>query len=220
MFEETLEGVRPKKPGQPAGNVPAADYLTREQKFLLRSGESFDAETKRAIAEKEFQFFDADYYFRVLLLAGRTTVLDTNNRRAVGVTNLDENHLPNMVYMALSKLRVSWGTDNGTNPAAVDTFTNVGNTIPAALLNAELLIRVNDKPVVELPIAKFFNTAATASSHTIQGTVQDSYFLDAMRLIRPTDAITIEINCPPGIALPAGNHFVEVRLMGASTRRR
>ena len=219
-MDDQLEGTRrrmmPGKVSAPAGNNK---IVTRAQTYFEMQAQKgkLDAETTKAIQQGDMQFFDADYYVRKQINAGQTEILNSGNVKRVGTSNLDKNVLPELVNFVLDRVRLAWGTDAGTNVAAVN-FSNAGS-IPAAIANGELQILLDDRPIVDIPASRFFINSATATPNAVQG-VSDTVQLESRRLIKPGQPLTILFKCAEGITLPTGNHFVEVRLMGASNRKR
>jgi len=216
-MEETMDGVKRRAIG--ANN--SGQFMTREQRYLLAKLAQLDAETVKDIRNGNLQFADADYYIRAIIAGGTTTLLDQNNKKLEGTSNFDENHLAPKTYLAVGNLRLAYGFSaaaGGSLKPEDQVYSNTG-AVPAPILNGEFVIKLNDKPIVEFPVARFFNSSATAASHTIQG-YGDIVVLGSMKLIAPNDQITIEIKTARGVAMPAGNHFIEARLLGASTKRR
>ncbi len=199
----------------------ATTGVTRAQSFFNRmaaNGE-IDQETQNLIRTKKMTFNDADYYVRKQLnAAGTTDILNSSNTRKVGVTNLDKNQLPDNIYMVLEGVKLAWGTDPGTN-AAIPKYTSQAPGIPLALVNGEIVISVNDKPIVDLPASRFFNNSDTGVTQEISGH-KDTVMLENLKLIKHSDQLTATIKLADGSSLPGSNHFLEVRLIGVGTRKR
>jgi len=199
----------------------ATTGVTRAQSFFNRmaaNGE-IDQETQNLIRTKKMTFNDADYYVRKQLnAAGTTDILNSSNIRKVGITNLDKNQLPDNIYMVLEGVKLAWGTDAGTN-AAIPKYTSQAPAIPLALVNGEIVISVNDKPIVDLPASRFFNNSDTGITQQISGH-NDTVLLENLKLIKHSDQLTATIKLADGSSLPASNHFLEVRLIGVGTRKR
>jgi hypothetical protein len=198
-------------------NVP----YTKAQLFLLAMVAGLDAQTQADIANRDVQFSDADMYLRSNITggAGIKELLDATNTKQIGTSNWDKNALPASVNIALERIRVAYATtasaDGITNPANLKYSTKLSD-VPAALLNAELVITQNDKPIVEVPMQRFFSEAV---NNRPVGT-EDALILDSLRLIKENVPVGINIKFPNGLALAGANHFVEIHLMGTQTRKR
>ena len=195
--------------------------VTRAQGFFNRMAAlgEVDAETTRLIRERKMTFNDADYYVRKMLnTAGTTDILDSSNIRRAGITNLDKNQLPDNIYMVLEAVKLGWATDAGTNPAA-PKYHSQNPGIPTPLLNGEIVIHIDDKPIIELPAGRFFNAEDQGISQSIPG-IYDTVFLENLKLIKHADQLKVTIRLADGLQLPTGNHFLEVRLIGVGTRKR
>lgn len=222
MYED-LGSVKRKgqaRPAQAGAARSTRDVKTREMRYFESKGvlDRLDPNSKRIIAAGNASYYDADFYIRSQI-TGTQDVLLTSNQKVVGVSNLNENRLPELTNLIISAVRVAYATHATlTNPAAVK-YDNVNAAVPVALLNGELIIKINDRPVVELPISKFFNANGTAPvSFQAQGS-NDTIELQAMKVVTPQDVIGVEIKLPNGLTLGANNHFLEVRLLGASMKR-
>ncbi len=194
--------------------------LTKAQLFLMTMIGALDAQTQADVASGKVQFVDADVYLRhnITGAAGTFDLLDENTTKTIGLTNWDGNKLAKTINMALERVRLGYATTATggiTKPEALK-YSNKLSDAPAALLNAELVIVQNDKPIVEIPVQRFFGE----SVNNRPVGAEDSVVLDSLRLIKENVPVGIQIKFPKGVALPDANHFVEVHLIGTQTRTR
>ncbi|MGE0638388.1 MAG: hypothetical protein AB7G44_07080 [Bacteroidia bacterium] len=220
--------------------------MNKGQKFLTLPHviKEFDKQDQADIAAGKARFFDADYYLRKRVVGGtgQEELVIKAEAQSRGIKNFDKDFLPEGVNLAASTIRVAYGVADvlaATIPLAheiiytnaQDAETGVGTplTIPAQLLNAELLISQDGKPVVSFPMAKFFRDSFSVGIGT-QGN-QDSVHMRSFRLLKGGKPFTASILWPEGSAAlatlsptnPGVNtlkHFVEVRLMGDATERK
>jgi hypothetical protein len=189
------------------------------QFFLTEMGKKVDRETLKLIQSGQTIPDDKHIHVRKKInSAGTTELINTATQQLVGVSKLDKNQLPDQIYMAIDQLRLAWATDAAiTNPAAIK-YTNKGD-IPAALMNGEFVFYVNDKPIVDIPVCRFFNDGSTGvTSEAIQGK-WDALDLQCLKFILPTDLLRAELKLAEGVQLPAGNHFVEFQFSGVGLRK-
>jgi hypothetical protein len=194
---------------------------TKTQNFLFSKVGELDAQTQADIMAKNVQAFDADMYLRVDITGGSgiMELLDENTTKTTGITNWDKNKLAKTVNMALERVRVAYATTataGGEKKPEAVKYSTVSKDVPAALMNADLIILQNDKTLAEIPMSRFFVESA---SNRPAG-VEDAVVLDSLRLIQENQPVGIQIKFPKGVALPDANHFVDIRLIGQQTRRR
>jgi len=207
-----------------------ASVETRDQKFLVAKNKDLDEDTQRQLAKGNLKHRDMDFYFRERITGagGIIEIVKPSNVFKRGVTNLNENTLPALINLVLSKIRVGFGqaiAGGTTDPALVsyvneNTVTSGVGSVPEALVNGHLVVKVDDQPIVDLPIAKFFNNSTTPMGNAIQGLAMDSVDLKGMKLIKSKQRISVEIQFAEGHSMPAAGtqeSFVEVRLMGSGT---
>lgn len=200
------------------GRMTNNKLQTREQLYFESQRERLDEESKRAIIRGEMQYTDADFYIRKAITGGTTDLLNPSNVRKIGITNLDKNVLPDLVNLVLSGVRMAYGSHATETDAAAINYSNT-REVPAVIANGELVISTDDKPIVELPAARFFNNSSTGISNQVQGH-DDIVVLKSLRLIRANQPIIIQFRCAEGGTLAAGKHYIEVRLLGVSNRKR
>lgn len=213
-------GKQARAAGQTAKGKTDRGVKTREMRYFESPSvlRRLDTDSQNIILGGKASYYDADYYLRAQI-TGTQELLLPSNQRAVGVSNLNENKLPEMTNLVISQVRLAYSTHASlTNPAAVK-YDNVNAAVPVALLNAEIVITINDRPVIELPVSKFFNANGTAPvSFQAQGP-NDTIELQAMKVVTPKDVLGILLKLPNGLTLGANNHFLEVRLIGAVMKR-
>lgn len=221
--------------------------MTKGQKFLTLPHviKELDKQDQENIAAGKARFFDADYYLRHRIVGGtgQEELVIKAEAQVRGVKNFDKDYLPEGVNVGASVIRLAYGVSD--TPAAQTVqpwevyYTNAQDaetgqpttpsTIPTALLNAEILISQDDKPVVSFPVAKFFRDTFSVGIGT-QGK-EDSVHMRSFRLLKGGKPFKASILWPEGsAALPTtfvgqtlGNtlkHFLEVRIMGDATERK
>lgn len=197
--------------------------LTRAQKQFMVQEKELDDDTKRRIKENALQLVDGDFYVRKLIAGGGTiTILDSTTIKRIGVSSFDKNRLPDLVNMVLSRMKLSYATAAlvATDPAAA-SFTTSGASVPLPLLNGEIIVLIDDKPVYRGRIAKFFTDPAVALVPQMIEQMSTGLSLENPKLIKSQAAITINVAIADSLTLSnAVNHFVECVFMGPVTQTR
>lgn len=196
--------------------------FTKSQKFLESKAGQLNRQTQVDISNAQLKLYDADMYIRTDIsgAAGIVELIDETTEKRAGTTNFNANKLPKSVNMVVEALRAGYGTTTDvsgiTDPALVK-YSNGYGAVPAALANAELVISLNDKPVLEIPVQRLL--AEDANTRTI-GT-EDAYNLGALQLIKEEEPVSIALRFPKGVSMPAvDNYFFELHLIGAKTGQR
>lgn len=197
--------------------------LTRAQKQFLVQEKELDDDTKRRIREGALQLVDGDFYVRKLIAGGGTiTILDSTTIKRIGVSSFDKNRLPDLVNMVLSRMKLSYATAAlvATDPAAA-SFTTSGASVPLPLLNGEIIILIDDKPVYRGRVSKFFTDPAVALVPQMIEQMSSGISLENPKLIKSQAAITINIAIADSLTLSnTVNHFVECVFQGPVTQTR
>lgn len=196
---------------------------TRDQRFLLSQAGKLGIDTKIAWARGESQFTLKDLYFRRRLQGGaQESLVKASDIEEVGVQNVQGNSLPEGQNMVVSAMKIAYAyhasdanprTQAYTNAMDAETAGSSPVVIPAAILNGEIEFRTEGTTVLRLPVKRFFRESFSVGVGVEGGA--DSVQLPAPVFLKSKQAFEIILWCTNGIALPANNHFLEVRLMGS-----
>jgi hypothetical protein len=214
--EVTLLGIDPE-----VAEMYKGQLLTKEMKFILANLDLLKEGSRKAVAAGEVQWVDYDLYVRKKLnKAGATEILNPSTVKQVGLSYLDKNMLPELYNFAVTGVRVGFQADTAIASAQAAVYSNTGAFDPA-LLNGELLVTVNDKPIIEIPLARFFNPNTGGIAQTIQIEERDIIRLKAPKLIPSGTPFKIIATMADGLTIAgANNNYLEVQLLGVSTRPR
>lgn len=205
-------------------NKPAVrPQLTRAQKQFLVEEKKLDDDSKRRIREGGLQFVDGDFYVRKQISGGGIQIiLDPTTIQRAGVSKFDKNRLPDLVNMVLSRIKVGYGnTATSNTDPAVAVYSTSGAAVPAPLLNGEITVLIDEKPVYNGRIQKFFTDPANAVvPHAIEAHAA-GLAVENPKLIKAQEGIKIQITIAEGQSLATtSSHFIEVVLMGPVTQPR
>jgi hypothetical protein len=197
--------------------------LSRAQKQFLVQEKDLDADTKRRMKEGALQLVDGDFYVRKQIAGGgQLVILDPTTIKKIGVSSFDKNRLPDLVNMILSRIKLSYGTAGLliVDPAAV-SYTTSGAAVPLALLNGEITVLIDDKPIYRGRIAKFFTDPAVALVPHMIESMSTGISMENPKLIKAQAGLTVTISIADGSLLSAlANHFLECVFMGPVTQTR
>lgn len=209
---------------------------TRSMKFLVQMINELPEQDRKMLIDGQLKFRDFDFYVRVPVTGqgGMIVLLQPSNVYNRGVSNIDKNRLPIGTNLILSRMRIGWGTSVAgaiLDPASVSyvsenvvAATGIGSC-PTPLANGDIKVMVEDKPIVELPVARFLNQSRTPTGMNV-GDSADFLLMEALKLVKADRAIRIELYCPTGTltgavtsfpAVGVSATFVEVRLAGVGT---
>lgn len=197
--------------------------LTRDQRFLMSQTGKLPIDNKVDIASGKAQFTLMDKYLRKQLAGGnqQELVLSAENDE-VGLKNFDGNALANGENMVVSGIKLSYAYSASSTDPKAQIYTNAMDAetagssplaVPAAFINGEIEFRVEGTSVLRLPVKKFFRESLSVGVGVEGGA--DTVQLPSPILLKARQAFSIVIHGANGVALPANNHFVEVRLMGS-----
>lgn len=192
------------------------DILSRGQKHLNSRLSDLSVDLQRAIKEGKTSFIDIDYYIRKQVSAAGDAIqplLESSSERKVGTTNFDKNKFDCPV--SVSAVRLAYALSIALIAASAAKFSNTDVVTPASLLNGELVITRNGTEVITIPVAKAFNIGGAYAA--VQNNF-DVIRLDAPLFFKQDDSVGVSIRMPEGSTFPAGNHYVEARLIGTGIK--
>jgi len=138
--------------------------------------------------------------------------IDEQTDKIDGISSIKSTSLPKNQAFIFHGVAVGYSEGTTASGAGAQTYSD---DLPAAVRNANLLIRQNGREVLNEPIANFAKGEATTRP-------SDYYFeLPSLRYLKDDEAIEIKIVFPKGVALPdagaSNSNYMEVRLLGQKT---
>ena len=206
-------------------NRSMTETQTRAMKFLVSKIGQLEDQTRKALLAGELVFQDADIYFRKRITGGGIQViLETTNIKRTGVSFIDKNSLPDRVNAVVSDIKMAYGY-HATKTDPVDITYSTDNTVtggvgavPNAIVNGELEISTNDRPIITLPCSGFFRTGGIVQ--TINSG-NDFRTLQGLRLIKEQVPITINHKLADTLSLSTSvNHFIDITFKAVITKSR
>ncbi|MCI4667448.1 MAG: hypothetical protein MRZ79_04750 [Bacteroidia bacterium] len=195
----------------------ANKLVSREQLLFGTVYKDLTEDTRQAIMKGELQLQD-----NVLFIAGTITggsglkyLVDEKNNTpiTVGLKNFANNKLPAGQNKLVTSIMLEFANSATITDPALADYDNISNSIPAAVLNGELQIKVGGKEKLEMQLSQFFNPGGSYSA-------LPSYFgalqLKTPFLIREDKNIQIAYQLPAGGTL-TGNNFLKVKMLGPIT---
>ena len=190
------------------------DYLTRE---------GSDINTKEALYSKNLQIatYSEALKFRVAVSSGgKIELLNATAAYLQGTIPLEFNlgFLPKGFSIAVSHLRLAFGSDAALLPGAIANYTTVAAGWPAALQNGQIIVSQNNA-VKEQFTCRAAGTAAASTQQSIAG---DGFEFQSPMILEEGKPIKIELFTPTGITFAATPvvQAVEVAFYGACVRPR
>lgn len=189
---------------------------TRAQKIMASKVSELPEQTQINVGKGLARFADGTRYIAALITAsgGTTELMRGAPEEEIGVTNFDKGDMPSGVSILVEGVSIEYGFHaTKDNPADI-TYSNVldAAALPTAIANSEFEVTTDTGVIIPSTLTNiFFSTNGTA-----MGSVEGIRILkfDAPRLIVEKKRVNINIRTPKGIALPTGNHFLRVSLIG------
>jgi len=221
------------------------DTTTRPMKFMLANIHNLDKETQKAIQEKSIIQNFADLYRRGAYTGGGSGTLEIWNNTNIqlkGISNVDKNFLPNNVNMVVEKIRFCYAltdvVEGATTPSNaqlggvywldVNTVGGISSNItkspiPAQVLNAELLLKINDQVVFSTPVSRLINNSINGGNTSgLQREVDNYLQLDSLILLKERQPFIWELQFPEGAPLAAPGagqfHAFAIHMAGTKTQ--
>lgn len=177
---------------------------------------NLDQDTKAMINNGGLVLEDAVFNLKANITEKPLDLINRADSEKVGTRNIDRAALPNLQHLILKKIELEYATDaTETDPAKVTYSSKKPATEVPALENGELVIEQDDKPVIIIPIASFFQ-AADVDDNSKKGV-----WLDNWRVIKAERPIKVQIRYADGQAVKtaAEQHHVSINLIGTKTRK-
>lgn len=179
-----------------------------------------DEQTQADIRNGRKEFFLADFFIRKRIpgFAGTIDLIKEVDNRQVGINNLDKALLPTGTYMALCIAGLSYGLDpastNPDIPAGIRySSSEYLNTIPTKIINSEFNLLNGDKPVLKVRTKKFFANAYAEFAG--EANEENGVVLPQPKLLDYRKKVKAQLEfAEDNTAVPAGAHYLEVRLVG------
>ena len=159
---------------------------------------------------------DSVFYLKKNITSNPLDLIVTSDSEKIGTRNIDRAELPNLQHLVLKKIEFEYATHATETDPAVLTYSSLkpASAVPA-LENGELVIIQDDKPIISIPIASFFQ-AADVDDNSKKGV-----WLDNWRVIKAERKIKVQIRYADGQAMQtaAEQHHVSIKLIGTKTRK-
>lgn len=159
---------------------------------------------------------DSVFYLKKNITSNPLDLIVTSDSEKIGTRNIDRAELPNLQHLVLKKIELEYATHATETDPAVLTYSSLkpASAVPA-LENGELVIIQDDKPIISIPIASFFQ-AADVDDNSKKGV-----WLDNWRVIKAERKIKVQIRYADGQAMQtaAEQHHVSIKLIGTKTRK-
>lgn len=200
----------------------AMSKLTKSQALMIAKAGDLDPSARAKFANGEFIFQDGDMYVRKAVAGGGTIeLIDDATIKDFGRSAFHGNRFPDNVNLTCDKIGVTYATAApGVTDVAAQKYSADGNRLPVALCNAIFVLTIDDKPVQQWRLSKFFSDSTTAMVPNMKSD-DFAVTLDAPKLLKSGVPIGFRIIMPSGQTLSgAATHFLEVALFGAQTGTR
>ena len=192
----------------------------KAREFLAQVRENLDADSQMVLDQNQLVFEDADFYLRknIKAASGTLDLIQRSDSEKTGTRNIDRSELPSLQNLILKGLVLSYavGGASTTDPAVVSYSSKKPSTAVPALQNGELIIEQDDKPVLQIPVERFFSAADSDEAFS----EKEAIWLDNWRLIKAQRPFKVKIKFAEGQAVSDANTFVSVHLLGTKTRKR
>lgn len=165
-----------------------------------------NSEIVKKINAKEMEYVPATIYIRDGIAAGTTKLL-RNEKSVIGLTNLDDQTIPNNYAFVVTGVGFKWGSHaTETDPKAV-VYESKYDADHAAIAHAEVAYTVGSREVFKLDANTIREAAAASreSYHNMGG---------VMKFVNPNDKLNIEVETADGVALGISKNFVEGKIFG------
>ncbi len=203
-----------------ANQALAGQIATRAQKYMLLKQALLSPNIQAIIKAGSVKFTNESYFFRVLIGTALNGAIVFNTGTVVatnGLTNLQNGKIVANSAAVITEVgvKVALPGSSLTDPS-LTTYTNMDASIPAALQNAELTIKIKGQPLPMMPLKDFFAFGDTVVSN---GLGRDKVTLQSPILLNETDTIDAQIQFPPNNATALAHAgFIELSLYGCGIR--
>lgn len=188
---------------------------TREWAYLLAKADMLADQTKTEFAKNNIKVIDDTKMLRKNIkgFAGTQEILTSATVLKKGTSDWDGNKLQRPENLIFSTISLAWGSHATiTDPAAV-AYSGCSENIPAALLNANVIIRQDDKIVVKQPVYNFMSEQKSEKANHEIG-----YKMKGLQMLIEEKPVQILLEFPEGVAVPTDKeYFVQIGLTGQKT---
>ena len=178
-----------------------------------------DKQTVADIASGKKEYFMADFYIRKRLqsTSGIVDIIKETDSLQASVTNIDKAKLYPGVYLGLTAVGIGYGFDAAEQNADAISYTSAIKAAPLTpikFVNSEFTLKSGGNVLLKARTKRFL--ALTTTEHFIEGNDENNLLLPIPKLIAGEKKIEALLEFGNnGAAMPEGNHFIEIRLMGA-----
>ncbi len=171
---------------------------------------NFSTDMLNSIRSRNIKLQDSEIYIRQQLQANGSTpdLFEKELQKIVGENLFDGNKLDTGRYFIATGVRITYGVaDTGTSRGLVDYTNNV----PTALLNGQIIQKIDSNIIMDLPIKSIVDAVNTDSY---------KYNFNKFLLLRDNKILHAETRVPSGasLGLAAGKTgFIEIRYIGFET---
>lgn len=190
-------------------------------KALQRNATRFGIKTQSEINNIEAPDYTLYVRRQITGLNGVYRLIEADNIKTKGITNIDKNRLPEGDNIAVEAIWIAEGNHaTATDPKNITNYTNVASSVQAEFRHAELVITQDSKEKLRLPISSMLAPAANTN-----GSKKDvAYHIKDNPLVL-IENVPFEINIEFPAAMAAfstsTNKFhVEVELFCKRTQRK
>lgn len=188
---------------------------TIELAFLQSKAHLLPKQTRADVSAGKIKLVDVSHILRAEVTGGSNLVFLLNSSTSLkkGLSDWDGNKLPALENIIISLLRFGYGKHASEVNSAKIAFSRSLENVPAALQNANLIIKQNDNTLVKMPISALMHEKA---SDKVVG--ETGYDLKALQLVVEQAPVEINIEFPEGVTLDnTEKHHIEISLVGQKT---
>lgn len=188
---------------------------TREWNYLTAKADLLSEQTKVEFRNGNIKVIDTSKALRKNIkgLSGTQEVLTSATTLKKGLSDWDGNKLQRPENLIMSSINVTWGSHASiTDPANV-TYSGTTENVPAALMNADVIIRQDDKIVVKQPVFAFLSEQKNTKANHEAG-----YHFKGLQILLEEKPVQMLIDFPEGVAMPTDKeYFIRIDLNGQKT---
>ena len=169
-----------------------------------------------AVSGKQIRLLKHTAYVRKNATGASSTYnfIDENTKKLDGISTMNGNSLPQNMAVVADAIAIGIAQHADANKEGAVVYTQ---DVPAALRNANLVIKQNGREILDLPVADLIAGEMP--------TKQEDYYhdLETFILLADEEAMTWQFVFPSGVVLEpstgAENVYVEIRIKGYKTLR-
>ena len=166
---------------------------------------------------------ESDFYTTGNLKNGASTVeiIEDSQTKVYGERNFSNAKFPDGENVACAGIAFEIAADSNAASAGLAEYSFKTDNVPAEILNAELIVEQNDKPIFPpLRIGKML-----ADSEPLAMNFEKFYAFKTYKLIEAANELEIKVRFPKGASLGAApytdkNYYIRIHFVGAKTMRK